>query len=211
MKQSTRTKTVAAPAEFSGAARPSQPSSRPPPPALLNSTLALDEYPVHVLDVFGAAQYQVRGPAFDNDLETAVLVAGQPTYLELKAVASQNATQSLWGKAEYAYATFESGDTAFGALSGYIKQSRSTLRVAFTPPSAGNFTFTVDLMARDGFNPVYHRRHMTVEVLPAAEPEASNGNVISQSSVVSRCEGLPDRGQWTRCTAAGLAHPASRT
>jgi len=135
-----------------------------------------------------------------------VLVAGQPTYIDLKAVASLNATQSLWGKAEYAYATFESGDTAFGALSGYIKQSRNTLRIAFTPPSAGNHTFTIDLMARDGFYPVYHRRYTKVKVLPAAKTEASK-NVISSSTAVRRCEGLPDRGQWARCTAAGLSHP----
>jgi len=82
-------------AEISGAALPSVPSSRPLPPALLNSTLALDEYPVHVLDVFDAVRYQVRGLAFDDDLGTAVLVAGQPCYIDLKAVASLNATQSL--------------------------------------------------------------------------------------------------------------------
>ena len=84
----------------------------------------------------------------------------------------------------------------FGAVSAYIKPSRSTLRIPFTPPSAGNYTFTVDLMARDAFYPVYHRRYMTVEVLPAEEPEA--GNVPPPAATVPHCEGLPDRGQWGR-------------
>jgi len=201
-QQSKRTRTGKVAAEFSGAVLP---SSKPPPRALLNSTLALDEYPVHVLDVFDAAQYEVRGPAFDNDGETAVLVAGQPSFLELKAVASQNATQQdLWNKAEYAYATFENGETAFGVLSEYIEPSRNTQRIVFTPPSAGNFTFTVDMMVRDGFYPVIHRRYMTVEVLPATETAASNAP--PPLGAVARCEGLPDRGQWARCTAAGMTH-----
>ena len=148
-----------------------------------------------------------------------MLVVGAPSYLEVEAIdtpASQTEgtdTEAApvldhWHKAHFGVATFESDATVFAALSARIEPTQKVLRIDFTPPQAGNYTLTVDLLATIGMYPVRARRFAVVQVRDAApSTEGAKASSTTPAEALPRCVGLPDRGRWMRCSAPGLARP----
>ena len=115
----------------------------------------------------------VRGPAVEKPV-----IAGQLTYLivdppqgrgeaDKKSRQARKKGRQAWKEAEFAYVTFESDELVFRAWS--TRSEADNFRIDFTPPQAGAFVLSVDLLANVSTWPIHHRRSTTVDILPAAD------------------------------------------
>jgi hypothetical protein len=124
----------------------------------------------------GATQQTLRGCIVRGPGVEQPATAGQRSYLIVakpkgfddddERFELDEEGQAAWESAEYAYATFENEDGAFGAwskrLNGTIDEE---FHIEFWPPRSGTFRLTVDLLSKKATWPIHDRRDATIEVL----------------------------------------------
>lgn len=119
------------------------------------------------------AECVVRGPGVEQPStvgKRSYLIVAKPRGLDddgTPLVLDEDG-QKAWEAAEYAYATFENDEGVFGAWSERLNGTvDDAFRIEFWPPRVGTYEVTVDLLSQDAMWPLRHRRHSTIQVLPA--------------------------------------------